>query len=212
MAAFATTIQYAIRAGEALLAARELTKPEGIWESWLAEHFPKNRSTAYTYMRVAAYQHRLPPSTTEITQADRLLKGLPDINGGPPRLRIPDERKKEAKQMRKGGRSYKEIAKHLEVSVSTVYAWFNGGARKSRERARRSAEAQQEKERVIRKAVRQKGGAIAEAYSMVERLDDVLAQAHREAEEPEARRSLSHAHEHHHAMRDFVVKALGVEP
>lgn len=54
------------------------------------------------------------------------------------------------------------------------------------------------------------GGALAEAYSMAERLDDILGQAHREATEPEVRRELTRAHEYQHAMRDAIVRTLGV--
>lgn len=210
-AAVETTLDHAIRAGEVLSRIRDILKPRGEWQRWIEEEFPRDRSTAYTYLRIYQHQGKLPPRVGRVTEADMLLRGLPDIDGGPPRKRITDDRKDEARELRDQGRSYKEIAKALGVSVSTVYNWFNDHQGKHQREAR-AALKQSRQQKKINKAVRKHGGAIAEAYAMAERMQDVIAQAHTEAKEPQARRSLQRATEYHHAMRDFIVKALGVEP
>lgn len=66
-----------------------------------------------------------------------------------------------------------------------------------------------EPERRAKRTVRKAGGAIAEAWAMSERMQDVLGQAHREAEDMDARRALSEAGTHYRRMRDEVVRALG---
>lgn len=51
---------------------------------------------------------------------------------------------------------------------------------------------------------------MAELYANCERMQDVLAQARREATSMEARRALAGAEQHYREMRDDVVRALGV--
>jgi predicted transcriptional regulator len=210
LAAVQTTFDHAVRAGEALLQAREFLLPTGKWISWLEEHFPMHKSQAYAYMRVATYQHLIPEGTG-IVAADRLVQGLSAIDGGPGRARVTDITKEEAHRLRESGASYKQIAKQLGASVSTVHYWFNDGTRSQRDRRARRALKKQEQERAVRRAINKTGGALAEAYSLAERMDDVLGQAHREATEAEARRELARAHEFHRAMRDSIVRGLGVE-
>lgn len=211
MGAMRTTIEHAVRAGEALLLARDLTSPDREWHRWLTANFPKHASTAYSYMRMARYQKMLPKDLNSVTAANELLRGLPAVDGGSPRDRVPDARKDDARRLRDQGASYKQIAKQLGASVSTVHYWFNDGTRLQKDKRARRALKKQEQERALRRAVNKTGGALSEAYSLAERMDDVLGQAHREATEPEARRELARAHEFQRAMRDSVVRALGVE-
>lgn len=63
--------------------------------------------------------------------------------------------------------------------------------------------------REAKKLAKIQGGAISEAYSMAERMQGILAQAHREATDSEARRALSVAESNYRAMRDEIVRALG---
>jgi len=209
-AAAQTTLAHAVRAGEALLQARELLLPTGMWVLWLERHFPKVKSQAYAYMRIATYKHRIPDGCG-IAAADKLVQGLSAIDGGPGRARVADVTKEEAHRLREQGASYKQIAKQLGASVSTVHYWFNDGTRLQKDKRARRALKKQEQERALKRAVNKTGGALSEAYSLAERMDDVLGQAHREAAESEARRELARAHEFHRAMRDSIVRALGVE-
>lgn len=209
-AAAKTTIEHAISAGEALLQVRERLTPTRQWMAWLEANFPKHRSSAYQYMRVATYRHLI-PADYGIAAADKLTKGLPTIDGLPGRPRIDDARKADAQRLRSEGKGYKEIARALDASVSTVYSWFNDGTKSQRDKRAREALRKEEKQRAVKRAVAKEGGALAEAYSLAERLDDVLGQAHREAKEPAARKELARAHEFHRAMRDSIVRGLGVE-
>jgi hypothetical protein len=62
----------------------------------------------------------------------------------------------------------------------------------------------------VKTALRKAGVAIAEAYTSAERMQDLIGQAHREAEDLEIRRHLALAGEHYRAMRDEIVKAAGI--
>lgn len=203
------TLEHATRAGEALLAVRERTMRTGTWTTWVRESAPLSRAQCYTYMRIAAFREFLPDGVG-IKEGEMLLAGLPALGTGRGRPRLPDSMKQDAERMRGEGVPYKQIAKRLGISPSTVHNWFNGTHRKHQ---REAAKALREKrqQRAIKQAVTKTGGALAEAYSMAERMDDVLGQAHREATEPEARRELAKAHEFQRAMRDAIVRGLGVE-
>jgi hypothetical protein len=209
-AAARKTVDHAIRAGDALLQVRALLIQSEGWTLWLRENFPANRSTAYLYMRLSTYQH-LVCNADGVIGADRLLKALPSIDGGSGRPRIDDARKADAERLRASGKGYKAVAAEIGASPSTVYGWFNGGTKTARERAAREALRQKERDAKVRSVVKKKGGAIAEAYAMAERLNDVIGQAHRDAENPETRRELTAAHELQRGMRDRIVRALGVE-
>lgn len=205
------TVDHAIRAGEALLQIRDLLLGSEDWMQWLADYPVMHRTTAYQYMRLASYQ-RLIPEGSSINAADTMIKALPALDGGPGRPRVEDGRKVEARRLRdEEKRSYKEIAKEVGASVSTVYGWFNNGTKGVREKRARRALREQEQQAEVRRLVKKKGGALAEAYAMAERLDGVLGQAHKEAEDADARRELTAAHELQRGMRDRIVRALGVE-
>lgn len=64
-----------------------------------------------------------------------------------------------------------------------------------------------ERERVAKVVVRKQGGAIAEAYAMAERMQDVIAQAQREATDLAVRGDLELASGYHHSTRDHIVRA-----
>jgi len=203
-------MEHALRAGEVLLEIRSELMARKEWVAWLGRTPILSRSQAYTYMRLFTYRDHLPDGFQGIASGEVFLKGLPAIGTDEGRARLPDPIKADAKRMRKEGLGYKEIAKRLEVSPSTVHNWFNGSKLAHQRRASRAL--QEKKHRgVVNAAVKKAGGALAEAYSMAERLDDVLGQAHREATDSEARRELARAHEYQRAMRDAIVRSLGVE-
>lgn len=197
-----TTLEHAIRAGEALLQIRAR------FEDW-RKHSPVASSTAYEYMRFALAQHLIPDGMS-LKKGNALAKALPTLDGRRSNSPTEDVRKADAARLRKEGWSNRRIAREFGVAPSTIHYWFSG-ERSGRERRARAALAAQERQQEIRRVVKKKGGAIAEAYAMAERLDDVLGQAHDEAEDVEARRDLSAAHELQRGMRDRIVRALGVE-
>src|SRR6185312_1737766 len=186
-----TTLEHAFRAGDVLLQIRKRLMRERSWTSWLEGQDYLSRTQAYTYMRVAMYRDYLPDGVG-INEGEELLAGLPALGSDRGRPRLTDPIKQDAQRMRAEGLGYKQIAKRLGCSPSTVYGWFNESSAKHRRRAA-AALRKQKREIAIRDAVKKHGGAIAEAYSMAERMDDVLGQAHREGSDAEARRELARA-------------------
>lgn len=205
-----TTLEHAVGAGEALLRIRLILLPEGKWTAWLAETFPDQSSTAYTYMRLARYKDLIPPGATQ-KEAHVLLGGLPSIDGGPGRGRIEDVRKEEARRWREEDPpvGFKVIAKRLDCSVSTVWNWFNG--QNEREREARAALKAAEIAKTTRKLAARNETALAEAYALSEKLRDVLGQARKEAKSQEGRLAIKRAEEYNHVVRDSTVEALGAE-
>lgn len=202
-----TTVEHAVKCGEALLAIRLLLMPEGTWTQWLEEKFPTQRTTTYGYMRLARYKHLIPPGAT-LRDSERFVRSLPSIDGGPGRSRIDDLRKDEAKRWRaeEPPVGYKEIARRLGTSPSTVYNWFNGQSNNEK-RARQLLREEKRTKQAKRLAARNVT-ALSEAYQLAERMRDVLGQARREARTQDARRALKRAEEYHHIARDSVVEAL----
>lgn len=211
------TLEHAIRAGEALLAAQRLV-PIGEWGRWLDHHWSQ-RMTPTLYMRIA-YNRDL-VMEAGVTSVERARRMLQDV--APPRREAIKEHPRwkidEAVRLRSLGMTNAQVAEHLEVPVNTVKGWMR--TPDSRRRRDRKAKARRRREaRLLRdqlrseaatRAAKRAGGAIAEAYAMAERMQDVLGQAHREATDPERRRALAVAGQHYRQMRDEIVRALGVQ-
>jgi transposase len=209
--AAAEFVAHAIRCGEVLVEAREKCERRH-WYKWLEENFNATTTTAKLCIRIATYRNELPEDVRSIDHARRALRGLPPVTGDP--HAHAETLREEALRLRQGGGSLEEIAQELGVHKSTVHYWTNPQRRRDqyrRSRAARRALEQQEQNGRLKQAVRQTGGALAEAYAMAERLQDVLGQAHSEATDSEARRALSVAGTHYRKMRDEIVRALGVE-
>lgn len=217
VAAGREAIAHAIRAGEALLAAREFF-PHGEWQPWLTGNFAGSIAVASAYMRIARYRDVISGCET-FTQARLYLRGLPAVsNGAPPSL--PDDLREQAVALIGGGASVTEAAEMLHVSRNSVKRWTDPGyAHRSREASRqaereryrrRREEREQARAAKIKRAARKAGGSIAEAYAMAEKMQDVLGQAHAEATDREAREALGKAGQHYRKMRDEIVRALGV--
>lgn len=70
-------VEHAIRAGDALIAAKERV-PKGQWGAWLEENFRASRETANGYARVALYQDRVRADLQNPTLRDalRYVRGL----------------------------------------------------------------------------------------------------------------------------------------
>lgn len=211
VAAAESIVLHAIAAGEALtevhrrLGARK-------WSEWLKDSFTGSRALACVYMRIARHRDQISRDATSLSQAYNAVKGLPDIA---PRalLANDDVIVNEAKALRSQGHSWAHIGRALGIHSSTARRYADPVARRrDNERARETVAARKalERDQAIKQAVRKAGAGLAEAYAMAERMQDVLAQAHREATDPEARAALSAAGEHHRRMRDRIVAALGV--
>lgn len=207
-------LDHVIQAGRVLLEARQRVEPGG-WGRWLDEMVEASAYTASAYMRCAEFEDelRLGLSTgAGLKEAIRFLRasGL-DRTGhiGPPR----GERRERGLRMLAQGATYREVAALCGVSKSTVQTWARPDLARGyqqRKAAREKARKEAERAKALKHAVRRAGGARAEAYAMAERLQDVLAKAHMEAEGREAKAAWSEAGVNYRAMRDHIVRAFGV--
>jgi len=212
--AAATAIDHAIAAGDALRQAQARVG-SGEWAAWMSQHFDGSSTTANCYMRLAAYREHLPKARMTIREAHASLGDLPAV-GLMEWSKTPDARKKEARRLRGEGMKIAEIAFLMDASTSAVSRWVDPDetrkrrARSAKARADRRLARERRRDGATHRAVRKSGAATAEAWAMAERLQDVLAQAHRETQDREARAALSRAGEHYRKMRDEIVAAVGV--
>ena len=209
-------LQHALACGDALNEAREAVEYSG-WMAWLEQNFTGSRVLASQYMRLAAHRV-LVEGLPSITQGLERLRGLPAVRRGGYRGHS-DETKAEARVLDAEGVHRDEIATTFGVSRQTINQWCDPevlararastrrwlAEQREEERQQKAAAAQRKAERAARKA----GGALAESYSLVHRLDAPLAQARREAT-GEARDALDAAVSAYYKLSDEVVRALGV--
>lgn len=204
----------AVTIGELLIQARGLI-PRGGWTGWLGS-CGLSKVAANRYVRMAANREQIAGATT-IGDAMALLAGTPGPYAPGSIYSYPESVKAEARRMlTQEGLSYNAISCRLGVSQPTLVRWLDPNVaardaqRRERQRLAREAWVADQRERKIKRAVRKAGGAIAEAYALAERMQDVLGQAHREATDTSARVALSNAGTHYRKMRDEIVSALGV--
>lgn len=213
----AAMVEHAIRAGEALLQAREEIG-DGDWGQWLLDIFAGSVSTAHNYMRVAIHQDAVRELTSmrqalnQITGETGLVKGRRPV--------YPRELVDEVKALYAEGAGVNEIHREFDLSNDTILKWVDPEYHERRKRAQReSAKRRRDEENRARtkreqarlkRVTREKGGGIAEAYSLACRMEDELGRAFREASNPEAKTALDSATGHFHRMRDEIVRALGV--
>lgn len=208
-------LSHALKAGAALLAARNQV-PFGEWNDWLVENIPGSRGAASNYMRLAYYHDRVvAENAASIAEGLRLLSGAPYI---PPAG--VDKRRQEAVRLDAQGIPKTQIAELMSVDVTTVHRLLKPGyeerqRRRGREYARRRAAERkalerQEREKTIKAAVKKEGGALAEAYTMITRLDSTLGQARQEASDPEKRKGINEMHALRDKMMDVCVRTLGI--
>ncbi len=214
-------IEHAIRAGEALLAAKAQTPP-GAWTRWLKDEFVASPETANVYMRLAHHQDEIRARTEikSIAQARRVLRELGAVreeHGSQGRgVYVSEAVREEARAMRREGMQLREIAETLGYQLSTVHGWVNPDSiqrrrtrqakSKARRREARRALERQERDRLARKT----GGSVAECYSLVRRTAQELDRTIGEQEDVELRAALNVALTKVHAAEDAVVRALGI--
>lgn len=217
--------EHAVLCGLALLAAQEIV-PQGEWMSWLETNVSYSGASAFEYMRIATFQDVLRTGGYETIAAarkaitelglhrtQRYLVG--ELRNSP--TAKPVEREM-AEALVKNGASFQHAAKMVGVAPCTVSRWVDpkraqrvrtaNAQRKREHKAAAKALADQERAQIVKRAVRKAGGAHAELYTMAERMQDVMAQAHREATDSAARREYALAGEHYRKMRDHIVAAV----
>lgn len=229
IAAMVSAIAYAIQCGETLIAAREIVGKQS-WREWMTDNLCFSYVVAGNYMRLAHYKDLLPPEAMEpyrladgrmiqpsIARAVLYVKGLPPVHDSSNAvIGVAPEVAAEVIALSKNKDvSQREIARMLGISRWVVFTILHPGVRQTqaanqrRARAREKAR-EQARERATKRAVRQVGAALAELYANAERMQDVLGQARRETNDPQAREALDRAGEHYRKMRDEIVRALGV--
>jgi hypothetical protein len=201
---------HAIQSGEALLSAQRQVE-DGSWGLWLKENFPASDRTAKLYMRLARGRDVvLASGVKNLTAAEQLVPALsPGLHRQRPNV---EQEEAEARELRRGGASFQAIADHFGIAHQTAQAWVlpdfrDRRNRRLKEERRLAREAKEGKaaKRVVRKA----GAALSELYANCERMQDVLAQARHEVDDPDASRSLAAAEKHYREMRDAVTRAVG---
>lgn len=194
-------LTHAMNAGEALNAAKHAIG-WGHWLDWLGEHFEATPQTARLYMRISRHRE-------EIVRA-----GVDTLNKAEQYLRVfaaeAVSRQEEARQMRDEGMSIARIARHFDVSTTSVYHWLSPTARaaKSRSAQRRRAAAAALRREQRDQAVRSVGGDVAKSYVQVRRLAATLRHASEQERSKEARRALETALLRLYAVEDEIVRAV----
>lgn len=217
VAAGAAMVEHAILAGEALASARARCG-YGDWAPWLDANFAGGDTTANVYIRLAHYQEAIrSEGVRSIAGAAAYVRSLTGPYG---KSNYPEATHEEARRLHDAGVSYSEIGRLLGVNRGTAREWCDPAHAATRRiqkaatsrahRERRAAEQAAARDRATKSAARKAGGAIAKLYADAERTQDDLAQAQREATDPEARRELSEAGALHRQYRDKIVRALGV--
>lgn len=215
--ALGQALDHVIAAGKALTDARDNHVAFKGWEAWVENNFDGGHTVASYYMRL--YEHRdLVQGLPNVTQAMKRLRGMPALRR--PGYRGYDEEiREEARALAGAGMSKAEISRVLGVSPGTITNWIDPAALirhremvRKQSADRREAKRRQKKEAAERAAERDSrrvGGALAEAYSLVHKLEAPLARAEREATDPEIKEALSQAVGFQHQVLYRVVRALG---
>ena len=112
---------HGIKAGEALLLARDQAPPNG-WLKWVDDNIEFSYVWAQCYMRFAKYQDRLIGANTQLTtvSARQLLTGLPDVHIGGRVAKLDPQAKAEVKRLHKAGTPKTEIAALFQVGTNTI--------------------------------------------------------------------------------------------
>lgn len=215
--ALGQALDHVIRAGAVLTDARNNFVGYAGWEKWVEQHFEGGRTVAGYYMRI--YAHReLVADLPNVNQAMKRLQGMPALRkpgyGG-----YSEELREEARALYGSGMSQAEVGRILGISRVTIGTWVDPQAlQKHRKRTRelnaklRTERAQKKKEaanRAAEREARRVGGALAEAYSLVHKLEAPLAQAEREAIDPEVKKALEEAGSFQRRALYRIVEALG---
>lgn len=119
-----SSLHHAIRAGEALLAARAQV-PRGQWEPWLDANCPDVQRMSKQYMRIATYKDMLGPEVRTAIEAEHALRGLPGFDGSGPQ-RHPESTRQRALELASEGVPKAMIARMLGIDRKCIRRWMDG--------------------------------------------------------------------------------------
>ena len=204
--AVTAAVEHAIRAGLALLAAKELV-PHGQWHAWLENNVlgPGRRmSLISAYMRLARHQDMVrdqQPAT--ITGAIRAVSGMNDS-------RIDPAMTTAARQFRDRGLTHAQIASELGITRGRVWRILNPEGYKASKRKYYKRD-MQAKKALIRSErdseMRKAGGTVSHAYAQIRRLLQTVEAAAAEETDRDARWHLQSAMDRLHNAEDELVLA-----
>jgi hypothetical protein len=171
-----SALGHAIQCGIKLAEAKAIV-PEGSWERWCEHNLSISKSQVGRYMRLAVYRDDLlsgPVPPRSIHAALIQLKGLATTSD---RRAIDVE---EAKQYREIGATYEEIGGVFGTTGSAVWQTLNPEAaaeisRKTRRKQAISRRQQKEAQQIIQ--VETVGGALADAFALLQDAAAALEQA-----------------------------------
>jgi hypothetical protein len=216
--AFNATVMHAIRAGEALLAAKDQTKP-GEWTRWLKDVFVASPETANVYMQLAHAQEQIlaNPNVQSISQARRYLRELGMVreqHGSHGRgVYVSEAIREEARALHSEGMTLGDIATQLGFAVSTVHGWIHPEsipqrrARQRRTKMRRKAVAMALRDKERDGSIRKVAGPVSEAHSLGRKLAQHLQRAMEEADDIEVKNSISRALDAYARLGDAIWEA-----
>lgn len=215
--ALGQALDHVIKCGEALSEARRDHVEFKGWREWVEENFDGGHVVASYYIRI--YEHRdLVSGLPNVAQAMKRLRGMPALRR-PGYRGYSDEIREEARALAGAGVSKAEIGRILGVSPQTITNWIDPEAlRRHRARVReQSAKRREERrrkkqeaaERAAERDAKRVGGALAEAYSLVHKLEGPLARAERGATDPKIKKELANAISFQHRVLYSIVRALG---
>lgn len=219
-AAVTSAVRHAILCGEYLLEARHIVGP-GNWERWYRANLEIHQTVINRYMRIAKYQHLLPPELVEgtiqvgtnarttagIGAAVQYLRGLPAATGSGPRTVDYAE----ARRLRGEGATHKQIAELLGCSVKSVQrALITDTERLKRDRRNRSA--YRERKRILqreasKKRLREVSDELGEAYANLRVIQQRLQRALDTSYSKNQRRHVASAMARLADAEDFLVRA-----
>lgn len=234
------TLNHAIAAGEAILAAHEqVGRGKGTgWTDWVAENLSCTLDMSRRYERLAFYRDEVEQALENgflapgrngglVMASVRYLAGLPAVGGAANGVRYPQSTIDEARFLVEAGMTNPEAADELGVSAETVRGWtrdiesltvkgpMSADQRQKRELAKRAARRARLARKALRRqereqAVKRHGGNVSEAYSMIRRLSQVLDRAVEDQTDTEFRSALTRAMAKCNSLEDEIVRAVGL--
>lgn len=217
-------INDAIAVGEVLLEAQTQMDVGGFGR-WIDESLDIARNTAMNYMRLAQFQDLLPAQITSpvIVKGDRgIYSSSATIGKAMSYLAAIGATRSqgvfrkvdidEVRRLKETGASNREIARMLSVSHAAVCWALKSkqerdayiASRKHERRARDRAVARDK----LRTSVKQHGGSVSEAYSLVRRALQQLQASHDNYPASNNRRALAAAITHLHHVEDAIGRAM----
>jgi hypothetical protein len=181
------------------------------------------RSDGLGYKRVAAVVGRAPTTVLYWTNEDyRARKNayMRERDKRPERQRTPEERERRNQrrreryandpQYREQRREERRRYRRERYATDPEFRAAKAEAQRRLNKKKSAALARVKREQEIQHAVKKDGAALAEAYTFASKLDQVLGQARREAQDTDKRRAISRAHARRDEMMDEIIRGLGI--